>query len=289
MNKILTILTTLMMIYSCSNTKKPPENIPLSDIESHIKFQDSLYSDSSKVYANFIFESYDNILKDNSDSATAIYLRARIDSIPNNKVELYKNSLKKDSNFFYSLIAVSIDLLDSTKFKESIYLAEKAKKIEPKKENSYHLLQFIYASLHDKSNNNEVKLNYINKAIDEVKVLNEITFDKYLDLYNQYLEIKEKELYIQKYNNAVERYNSEISNYAHVGKFIDELNYNVTYIYPNGSFIVMTTRGKIQSQGTWSGNAKRFYLNSNRGGINSGYITDGGIVTDTWGYCRRVE
>ena len=105
MKKILPILTTLIITYSCSNTKKPPENIPLSDIENHIKFQDSLYSDSSKVYANFIFESYDNILKDNSDSATAIYLRARIDSIPKNKVELYKNSLKKDSNFFFILLS----------------------------------------------------------------------------------------------------------------------------------------------------------------------------------------
>lgn len=289
MKKELKLLIGILIILSCSKTKIPPENIHLSDIESHIKFQDSLYNDSTKIYSKVLFNSYDNILKNNSDSASAIFLRARIDSNSKNKNELYYKSLNKDSNFYYSLIAVSIVLLDSNKIKESIYLAEKAKKILPNKENSYQILQYIYAGLHDKSKNISEKLLYINKAIIYVKILNEITNDNYLNLYNQYNDIKEKEEYLIQYNAEVEEYNRKIANFAHVGKFIDELNYNITYIYSNGTFLVITIRGKIHAQGTWSGNAKRFYLNSTKGGSNEGRITDGGIVTNAWGYCRRVE
>jgi hypothetical protein len=207
MKKILVIIL-LIFTLGCNQQKSYLESLSISDIDLHIKYQDSIYKLSNK-YPKDLYYYYDRLIEDNSDSASVYYYRGRIDSIKSISIDYYKKSLQKDSNFFYGLISLALYSIDDGMTKEAIKFANKAKKNAPERQESYVTLQTAYAILHDKSDNVNQKLKFIKLAIENTEKAYQLTNDeKFLEYLNQYSEIKNNEENVINYNNAVNQYNN---------------------------------------------------------------------------------
>lgn len=213
MKKIILIFI-LFFSLGCSQHKTYLESLSISDIDLHIKYQDSIFKLNNK-YPKDLYTYYDKLINDNSDSASVYYFRGRIDSIKSATIDYYKKSLQKDSSFFYGLISIALYSIDDELTNEAIKFANKAKKKAPDRHESYVILQNAYATLHDKSDDVSQKLKFTKLAIENTEKAYQLTNDeKYLEYLNQNMEIKTKEEYIIKYNNAVNRYNNALSSYS---------------------------------------------------------------------------
>ena len=225
--KKLIIVVVLLFLLACNQKKSYLESLLISDIDLHIKYQDSIFKLNNK-YPKDLYSYYDKLINDNSDSASVYYYRGRIDSIKSVTVDYYKKSLQKDSNFFYGLISLAAYSIDDDLTKDAIKFANKAKKKAPERHESYVILQNTYAVLHDKSDDVYQKLKYTKLAIENTEKAYQLTNDeKYLEYLNQYNEIKNNEENIINYNNAANQY---INNYEFVKSMASKLSPNIKII-----------------------------------------------------------
>ncbi len=271
MKKIILIFI-LFFSLGCSQHKSYLESLSISDIDLHIKYQDSIFKQNNK-YPKDLFTYYDRLINDNPDSASVYYFRGRIDSIKSASVDYYKKSLQKDSSFFYGLISLALYSMDGDLANEAIKFANKAKKKAPERHESYVILQNAYATLHDKSDIVSQKLKFTKLAIENTEIAYQLTSDeKYLEYLNQYMEIKTKEEYIIKYNNAVNQYNNNnYNNNKCVGTWIGQVNGMAAWtfelnIYSNGNWMFYSYPYKQQFYGTYDmlKSGDYFELNLNR-------------------------
>ena len=268
MKKII-IVVVLLFSLACNQKKSYLESLSITDIDLHIKYQDSIFKLNNK-YPKDLYYYYDKLINDNSDSASVYYYRGRIDSIKSVTVDYYKKSLQKDSNFFYGLISLALYSIDDDLTKEAIKFANKAKKKAPERNESYVILQNAYAILHDKSDNVYQKLKFTKLAIENTEKAYQLTNDeKYLEYLNQYTEIKNNEENIINYNNAVNQYNN---NYKCVGRWVGQLNGSAAWtfelnIYSNGNWMFYSYPYKKELYGTYdilkSGDYFELNLNTN--------------------------
>lgn len=251
--KKIKIFIALFFLFACNQKKSYLESLPISDIDLHIKYQDSIFKKNNK-YPKDLYTYYDKLINDNSDSASVYYLRGRIDSIKSTTIDYYKKSLQKDSSFFYGLISLSLYSIEDDLTKEAIKYANKAKNIAPQRKESYVILQNAYAILHDKSEDISQKLKFIKLAIQNSEKAYQITNDeKYLEFLNQYTEIKNNEENVINYNNTVNQY---YNNYKCVGRWIGQLNGMAAWtfelnIYSNGIWIFYSYPYQKQLSGTY--------------------------------------
>ena len=251
--KKLIIVVVLLFSLACNQKKSYLESLSISDIDLHIKYQDSIFKLNNK-YPKDLYSYYDKLINDNSDSASVYYYRGRIDSIKSVTVDYYKKSLQKDSNFFYGLISLALYSIDDDLTKDAIKFANKAKKKAPERHESYVILQNAYAVLHDKSDDVYQKLKYTKLAIENTEKAYQLTNDeKYLEYLNQYNEIKNNEENIINYNNAANQY---INNYKCVGTWVGQLNGMAAWtfelnIYSNGNWMFYSYPYKEQFYGTY--------------------------------------
>ena len=208
--KKIAIITFLFFSLGCNQQKSYLESLSISDIDLHIKYQDSIFKVNNK-YPNDLYSFYDKLINENSDSASVYYFRGRIDSIKSVTFDYYKKSLEKDSSFFHVLISLALFSLEGGLNNEGINFANKAKEKAPERQESYYVLQLSYANLHDKAKNVNEKLKYLKKAIDNSEFLYRLTNDQ--EVYNtiqKYYEILDQEQRIISYNTALNNYNSSI-------------------------------------------------------------------------------